>query len=85
MPKRVIPLPEINKEPPRPETHCITIQIVGVVPSPKDMELGICLADLLDRVKLALDETMPGFVPAATPVHINDVLLLGPPEQKRIA
>ena len=50
------------------DQHCMTIIIVGTfVKDQFDPRIDL----LLDKVKAALDETFPNFVPARNPVTIN--------------
>lgn len=56
------PLPRLTDQ------HCMTIIIVGTFTKGQfDPRIDL----LLDKVKQALDETLPDFVPARNPVTVN--------------
>lgn len=64
------------------ETHCVTIQIVGTVEGGETFHTE--LADLFERLRAILPETMPHFVPAQPPATITTFELFGGVAAKRV-
>lgn len=64
------------------ETHCVTIQIVGVTTGGETFHREI--ADLFERLQVVLPETMPHFVPAQPPATITTFELLSAPVARRV-